>query len=400
MRRTAVPLALLGLAAVAPLAAQDAQGAFVVTLGHDTIVAEQYRRTGTTVEGDMLVRGAAVIQRHYTGTLNANGTMAHFEMTNKNVSNPQAPVTRFVAQFGDTTQVDVTRDTIHNTVKVPTPGGALPFINFSYAMYELYGRRAGLSQHDTVATLPLGATSVTNLIARHPAKDSLTVSFEGDAPTLFAVNAAGLIQRVDGRLTTQKVRSARQASVDIAALATTFAARPPLGQLSPPDSVKGSVGGVAVLVEYSRPSMRGRAIFGPDAASPRPVVPYGQVWRTGANFATRFTTAGDLAVGGQTIPAGTYTLWTVPQASGWKLIFNKQTKAPCATAAECADPRRANIWGTDYSADSDLVRVDMQVAATAQPVEQLVITLEPQGAGEILAVEWEKTRAFVSLAKK
>ncbi|HET9707913.1 MAG TPA: DUF2911 domain-containing protein [Gemmatimonadales bacterium] len=400
MRIIAVPLALLGLAASIPLAAQNAQGAFVVTLGADTIVAEQYKRTGTTVEGDMLVRGTALIQRHYTGTLNANGTMAHFEMTNKNVSNPQAPVTRFVAQFGDTTQVDVTRDTTHTTFKVPTPGGALPFINFSYDMYELYGRRAALSKRDTVATLPLGATSVTNLIARHPAKDSLTVAFEGDAPTLFAVNAAGQIQRVDGRLTTQKVHSARQAAVDLARLATTFAGRPPLGQLSPPDSVKGSVGGAALLVEYGRPSMRGRVIFGAEGGSPRPVVPYGQVWRTGANFATRFTTSGDLSVGGQTIPAGTYTLWTLPQAAGWKLIFNKQTKAPCANAAECADPKRANLWGTDYSADSDFVRVDMQVAATAQPVDRFVITLEPQGETAILALAWEKTRVFVNLAKK
>jgi len=400
MRGTAVPLALLGLAAGVPLAAQNAQGAFVVTLGADTIVAEQYKRTASTVEGDMLIRGATLIQRHYAGTLNANGTMAHFEMTNKNVSNPQAPVTHFVAQFGDTTQVDVTRDTTHTTFKVPTPGGALPFINFSYDMYELYGRRATLSKHDTVATLPLGATSVTNLIARHPAKDSLTVAFEGDAPTLFAVNAAGQIQRVDGRLTTQKVRSARQATVDLAALATTFAGRPPLGQLSPPDSVKGSVGGASLLVQYGRPSMRGRVIFGAEGGSPRPIVPYGQVWRTGANFATRFTTSGDLSVGGQTIPTGTYTLWTLPQAAGWTLIFNKQTKAPCANAAECADPKRANLWGTDYSADSDFVRVDMQVAATAQPVEQFVITLEPQGDNAILALAWEKTRAFVSLAKK
>jgi hypothetical protein len=400
MRSTVVKLAALWLGTATPLAAQNAQGAFVVTLGADTIVAEQYKRTGTTVEGDMLVRGAAVIQRHYTGTLNANGTMARFEMTNKNVSNPQAPVTRFIAQFGDTTQVDVTRDTTHTTFKVPTPGGALPFINFSYDMYELYGRRAALAKHDTVATLPLGATSVTNLIARHPAKDSLTVAFEGDAPTLFAVNAAGQIQRVDGRLTTQKVRSARQPSVDIAALATTFAGRPPLGQLSPPDSVKGSVGGASLLVQYGRPSMRGRVIFGAEGGSPRPIVPYGQVWRTGANFATRFTTSGDLSVGGQTIPAGTYTLWTLPQAGGWKLIFNKQTKAPCANAAACADPKRANLWGTDYSADSDFVRVDMQVAATAQPVEQFVITLEPQGDTTILALAWEKTRAFVSLSRK
>lgn len=401
MRCTALQLVVLGLTAGTRLAAQSAQGAFVVTLGHDTIVVEQYQRTGSMVAGDMLVRGgAAVIQRHYAGTLNANGTMAHFEMTNRNVSNPQAPVTRFVATFGDTTRIDVTRDTTHNSFKVPTPGGALPFINLSYAMYELYGKRAELSKHDTVATLPLGATSITSVIARHPTPDSLTVSFEGDAPTLFAVNAAGQIQRVDGRLTTQKVRSARQASVDFPGLAAAFAARPPLGQLSPTDSVKGAVNGAALVLEYSRPSMRGRTIFGPDTASPRPVVPWNQVWRTGANFATRFTTATDLTVGGQTIPAGTYTVWTLPGARSWKLIFNKQTKAPCETAAACADPKRANLWGTDYSADSDLVRIDMQVATLPQPVEQFAITLEPQGDTTVLAIAWETTRAFVTLAKK
>ena len=81
----------------------------------------------------------------------------------------------------------------------------------------------------------------------------------------------------------------------------------------------------------------------------------------------------------------------MPSATGWKLIFNKQTKAKDG---------RANLWGTDYSADSDLVRVDMQVAAVAQPVEQFVITLEPQGDNAILAVAWEKTRAFVTIAKK
>jgi hypothetical protein len=399
MRSTVVPFMLLAFAA-APLAAQNAQGAFVVTLGHDTVVVEQYKRSGNTLEGDMLIRGAIVIQRHYSGTLNANGTMAHFEMTNHNAANPQAPATQFVVQFGDTTVVNVTRDTSHSVIRVPTPGGALPFINFSYAMYEQYGRRAQLSKRDTVATLPLGANAVTNLIVKHPAKDSLTVSFEGDAATLFKVNGAGLIQAVDGRFTTQKVSSTRLASVNLAALTAAFASRQPLGQLSPPDSVTGTVGGVAVTIEYGRPAMRGRAIFGPETASPRPVVPWNQVWRTGANFATRFTATGDLIVSGQTIPAGTYTLWTVPSASGWKLIFNKQTKAPCATAAECADPKRANLWGTDYSADSDFVRVDMQSTTTSDPVERFAISLEPQSDGAVLALQWDKTRAFVNLAKK
>jgi hypothetical protein len=399
MRIAVAPLVVLGALAAGPLAAQTETGAFVVTLGRDTVVIERYTRTPTMIEGDMLLRGAVVIRRHYEGALNTDGTMARFEMTNRNAGNPQAPVTRFVATFGDSTVVEVTRDTTHNRITVATPGGALPFLNFSYAMYELYGRRAKISGRDTVATLPLGASQLTDLVVKHPAPDSLTVAFEGDAATLFRIDATGLIQDVDGRFTTQKTRSTRLASVDFAGLTAAFATRP-LGQLSPPDSVRASFGGVEVAINYSRPSMRGRPIFGAETDSPRPIVPWNQVWRTGANFATRITTSADLVVGGQTIPAGTYTLWTLPAPSGWKLIFNKQTKAPCATPAECSDPRRANLWGTDYSADSDFVRVDMQASALSAPVEVFVITLESHGDGAVLALAWEKTRAWVAIAKK
>ena len=399
MRTAVLSFAVLSLAA-GPLAGQAERGAFVVTLGKDTIVVERYTRTRSTLEGDMLVRGAAaVIERHYLGTLKPDGSMSRFEMTARNPANPQAPVTRFVAVFGDTTVVDVTRDTSHRQITVATPGGALPFLNFSYAMYEQYGRRARGTGKDTVITLGMGAGQPTNLIVKHPARDSLTVAFENDPPTLFRVDRAGLIQAVDGRFTTQKVISARLADLDFAALAAGFASRP-LGQLSPFDSVRATVGGVAIAIDYSRPAVRGRKVFGAETDTPRPIVPWNQVWRTGANFATRFTTAADLVVAGQTIPAGTYTLWTLPSPGGWKLIFNRQTKAPCATAAACADPKRPNLWGTDYSADSDFVRVDMQAAPLDAPVEQFLITLEPQGDAGVLAFAWERTRAFVTVAKK
>lgn len=399
MRTLVWPVLLLSALAVAhPLAGQTESGAFIVTLAKDTVVIEQYNRTRTTITGDMLIRGAIVTQRHYEGTLNADGSMARFDMTNRNAGNPQAPITHFVATFGDTTIVEMQRDTVHSQLKVATPGGALPFLNISYAMYELYGRRALATSRDTVVTLPLGANEVTRLVVKHPARDSLTVAFEKDAPTLFTVNRDGLIQTVDGRLTTQKYFTTRLAAVDWSVLIAAFATKP-LGQLSPPDSVRTAVGGVAIAINYGRPSIRGRPVFGPETDSPRPIVVWNQVWRTGANFATRFTNSADLVVGGQTIPAGTYTLWTIPSPGGWKLIFNKQTKAPCPAAGPC-DPNRPNLWGTDYSADSDLVRVDMQVAAVDTPVEKFVISVEPQGDGGVLAVTWEKRRAWVSLAKQ
>lgn len=394
-------LAALVLCCAAPLAAQSSAGAFVVTLGRDTTVIERFHRSGITIEGDMLIRTQrAVVARHYIGTLKPDGTMARFEVVNRVAANAQASVTHIVSTFGDTTIVVITRDSSQQTLRVATPGGGLPFMSYSYALYELIGRRGVTTGKDTVLTVAAGQTDPVPLLVKHPARDSLTVAFTGDVgPTLFTVDRDGRIQTVDGRYSTEKVIARRLRTVDFRALTTAFQNRP-LGQASPPDSVRASIAGASIAVDYGRPSMRGRIIFGPGTATPRPVVPWGDVWRTGANFATRLTTSADIVLGGVAVPAGTYTLWTLPQATGWKLIVNKQTKAPCKTTAECDDPKRADLWGTDYSADSDLARIDLQVTALAQPVEQFTIGVDPQGAGGVLWMAWEKTRVAIPFTKK
>jgi len=393
--------AALLLCCAAPLAAQNESGAFVVTLGRDTTVIEQYRRSGITIEGDMLIRTQrAVVARHYIGTLNANGSMARFEVVNRQAANAQGPVIHIVSTFGETTTVVITRDTAQQTIRVATPGGGLPFLSYSYALYELIGRRGATTGKDTVLTVAAGQDEPTALIVKHARRDSLSVAFAGDVgPTLFTVDKDGNIQTVDGRFSTKKVTARRLAKVDFPGLLAAFQSRP-LGQASPPDSVRVTIAGASIALDYSRPSMRGRTIFGPGTVTPRPVVPWGEVWRTGANFATRLTTTADIVLGGQTIPAGTYTLWTLPSATGWKLIVNKQTKAPCKTAAECSDPKRANLWGTDYAADSDLVRVDLPAMQVAQPVEQFTMGVDAQDAGGVLWMAWDKTKLAIPFSKK
>ena len=151
-----------------------------------------------------------------------------------------------------------------------------------------------------------------------------------------------------------------------------------LGSLSPGDSVKATVAGAAVAVRYSRPSARGRVIFGG-------VVPWNQVWRTGANAATVLETDADLIVAGTRLPAGKYSLWTIPAPSGWKLIVNRNT----------------GQWGTDYDAQYDFARLDMKVEPLTRPVEQFTIAIEPRGkGGGVLALEWERTRASIPFSRK
>lgn len=131
--------------------------------------------------------------------------------------------------------------------------------------------------------------------------------------------------------------------------------------------------GRRVYVDYGRPSKRGRQIMGG-------LVPFGRVWRTGANAATTLVTEADLTIGNARVPRGTYTLYSIPTPEGWTLIVNRQT----------------GQWGTQYDPSRDFVRIPMQVSALRQPVEQFTITLEKGRAGaNTLALTWENTRATV-----
>lgn len=160
------------------------------------------------------------------------------------------------------------------------------------------------------------------------------------------------------------------AAFSLAAPSTALAQAP----ASPRDSVKATVGGATVTVNYGRPSKRGRDIFGG-------LVPFGRVWRTGANEATAFTTTKALRFGNATVPAGSYTLYTMPDQGGkWQLIINKQT----------------GQWGTVYSEAQDLVRIPLTVEQTPAVVEQMGITVTTAGNGGELAVLWDRTKAKTS----
>ena len=142
---------------------------------------------------------------------------------------------------------------------------------------------------------------------------------------------------------------------------------------SPDATADVTLGGKTIAITYNRPSVRGRKIMGG-------LVPYGQVWRTGANAATTLNTPVDLTIGGAAVPAGKYTLYTLPGENSWKLIINKQTEQ----------------WGTEYDEKQDLARVDMKVSQTPSPTEQFLISWNKQSeSAATLSMAWENTRVTV-----
>jgi hypothetical protein len=149
---------------------------------------------------------------------------------------------------------------------------------------------------------------------------------------------------------------------------------------SPRDSVKASIAGADLNVNYGRPSKRGRVLFNGLGD-----MKWGMVWRTGANEATHFTTSKTLDFGGKTVPAGTYTLFTKLEESGkWELIVNKQTKQ----------------WGTAYDAKQDLVRIPMTVTSNNAVVEQMEIQVKPAGKGGEIIVAWDTYKAVAPFTVK
>ena len=140
--------------------------------------------------------------------------------------------------------------------------------------------------------------------------------------------------------------------------------------------------GKTIKIDYSSPRAKGRKIFG--EASEKALVPYGQIWRTGANDATTFVTDTNVTVGGKAVPAGSYTIFTVPKADAWSLVISKKT----------------GEWGTDYPGEKeDLVRVPMTVSKTSAPVENFTIAFDQAGSKCTLRTEWENTRASVDITK-
>ena len=136
--------------------------------------------------------------------------------------------------------------------------------------------------------------------------------------------------------------------------------------------------GKDVTVDYFSPRMNGRKIFGDS-------VPYGQVWQTGAGKPTTFVTNTNLMVGGKNVPAGNYTIFTIPDAGKWTLIVNKRTgKLDLPYAYE----------------SSELVRIDLTLRPMTAPVENFTITFDQRRGGCVLNLRWENTEASVLLAEQ
>lgn len=151
---------------------------------------------------------------------------------------------------------------------------------------------------------------------------------------------------------------------------------------SPEDTVTFVQGNLELEVFYNRPYKKNRDIFGG-------LVPYGQVWRTGANEATTFSTDQDILIDGSLLPAGKYTLWTIPDEDSWKVIFNSQMYPWGITTK--GEPSR--------EAEYDVLTLELPVNTTYNITEQFTISFEDAHDIILMFLAWDRTVISIPIKK-
>ncbi len=158
----------------------------------------------------------------------------------------------------------------------------------------------------------------------------------------------------------------------IACTFITFSAFAQKPMPSPPDKAEGVIDGITVTIDYHQPSAKGRKIMGG-------LVPYGEVWRTGANATTSIELSADAKIEGKTLAKGKYALFTIPGENEWTIIINKTIK-----------------WGNySYSEADDVLRVKVKPSKTSSFVETFTIAIE----GNKVAMSWENTKVAFTISK-
>jgi cyanophycinase len=342
-RFAVAPLFALFTAAVPALAqATVDSAAFIVRLGTDTVAVERWVRTAHGLDAVAVTRSPRTVVRRYSVRMDADGGVTHVAV-------------------GDAAE------------RAIDPAGAIPIATGFYAPYALAVAQAARRGDAAVVVPMLAGTNLIQADVRRTANGEYSLPNQFGAPLQVRTDAEHRLLSVDagGGTTVERVRW-----FDIDAYAQEFSARDArnagLGPLSPRDTARAEIAGAVIMVDYSRPSARGRTVMGG-------LVPYGAVWRTGANDATQLIIDRVVQFGDISLQPGAYSLFTIPGADDWQLIINRGT----------------GVSGLAHDPALDVARVTMAVRTPAAHVEQFTIQIVPTGAGGELRIQWGTAEAFV-----
>jgi hypothetical protein len=319
--------------------------AVVVRLGTDTLAIEQWVHTADRLDAVSVTRSPRTVLRRYS---------VRFDETGRAVA----------VTVGDAAERSI------------EPAGAIPLAAGFQVPFVLAVQQAAHTGAETSVQTMLVGQNAREFTVQRTADDTYTMPNQFGVPLQARLGPDGRLHSIDAGGGNTVARATWQ---DMESLARAFAARDEagtgLGPLSPRDTVRAEVGGAVVSIDYSRPAARGRQVMGN-------LVPYGEVWRTGANNATQLVVDRTMLVGQVEIMPGSYSLFTVPGQDSWDLIINAQT----------------GMSGLARDPSQDVGRTTMEVRRLGQHVETFTIAIQPAVGGAMLAIRWGDVEARVPLS--
>lgn len=371
MRLTALVLAA-ATALPAGAQARPDTSSLTARLGVDTISVERIIRTANTVEAELVTRSPRTTLQRHRATLDAAGMLATLDVTMLDPTTGAETRRTTYRRAGDSLQIVEVVGDRRTARAVSAPREVLPFIDLVHWPFDIALRRMRAMEATHVAAPLLSGNRVSNFPLALLGTDSATITHPTRGTMRLTVLPDGSIRTLDAGATTRALVVTRGRGADIVALARDFATRDAagrgVGELSGRGGGDTRVLGATITLDYGTPEKRGREIWGT-------LVRHGQLWRTGANRATHFSTDAPLRFGTLEVPAGDYTLYSIPEADGGLLIINRQTGQN----------------GQQYDQARDLGRVRMRARPLAAPVEVFTIVAREENGKGILALQWDRT---------
>jgi hypothetical protein len=392
-------LPILSILLALPACQPEQTWGYVATLGNDTTSVERVTQRGNHIVGDAVGRSPTVVRRHWEMTQAPDGGVRRWIMDTRipNAPKGERDLHHEIERKGGKLRI-VRRTGTGGTDRTgPEPWTrVVPWNAFLYATYDqLIQDARGLPDTTRIGLYFFEGWhegSVGYARVRQTGEGRYAIMSTGLAGLGEArLDGMGRMVSYSGAGTTYKQEVRRVTDVpDLDSLFQRYATdelrRGAPRALSVRDTARGVVGKAQITVDYSRPLQRGRVLVGG-------LIPYGQVWRTGANAATQLTTSQPIRLGGVPLDSGTYTLWTLPSKDGVQLIIN----------------REHGQWGTEYRAENDIARVPMTVDTAEAPVEEFTIRVnsEPSASSvdpsassvDRLGMHWGKFRWSVAMTE-
>lgn len=360
-----------------PLAAQhhSHNGSFVAKLGNDTVIVETYNLVDNHLFGKAFLRypedQVGIFNYHFY----PDGSIRYYSMAFMNPDSTFSgrgvvgttcesdSCTWYSSWMGD--EVEYQRK--HPAKHLDFIGGWTPTIS----LIEWNCMRLLKSGQNTLPMTLLNDYIGTREIALYKGNQD-TILFGGPflEYTKLTTTPDGRIKTYDGTGTPWNYIVTRHELIDVDAVAKRLSKTPKIGIPSPEVEDAFPVQGDTIKISYGRPAMRGRKIFGG-------VVPYDSIWRTGAGDPTKIDLPYSIKIGKILIPKGRYSLFTIPRATAWTLIFNTDLEQ----------------WPTDPNPSADFAQVPMQVRQLKESIERFIIEISPTEKGGIIKMTWDQTQA-------